>query len=172
MLLLYRYIIYIFKLLIFFWNRYFVLSSITEEQLDFPVLYASAKEGWASSTFTKDPASDARNMLQLLDAILKYVPPPTASLDAPFQMLVGSVFFFFLRKNWLIFKCLLSLKRIYQVFNYQAIIVERLTMRVNPYACSALAWIWKRCFSAPNWWYPTCLPVDHDLGRSIKSTMI
>ncbi|RWR96389.1 GTP-binding protein TypA/BipA [Cinnamomum micranthum f. kanehirae] len=61
----------------------------SEEQLDFPVLYASAKEGWASSTFTKDPASDARNMLQLLDAILKYVPPPTASLDAPFQMLVS-----------------------------------------------------------------------------------
>lgn len=73
----------------FLLKSFFPLNSITEEQLDFPVLYASAKEGWASSTFTKDPPSDARNMSQLLDAILKYVPPPTASLDAPFQMLVG-----------------------------------------------------------------------------------
>eukprot|EP00262_Sarcandra_glabra_P001750 TRINITY_DN1189_c0_g1_i1.p1 TRINITY_DN1189_c0_g1~~TRINITY_DN1189_c0_g1_i1.p1 ORF type:complete len:672 (-),score=127.55 TRINITY_DN1189_c0_g1_i1:58-2073(-) len=61
----------------------------SEVQLDFPVLYASAKEGWASSTFTKEPANEARNMSQLLDAIIKYVPPPTASIDAPFQMLVS-----------------------------------------------------------------------------------
>ncbi|OAY76005.1 GTP-binding protein TypA/BipA [Ananas comosus] len=61
----------------------------TEEQLDFPVLYASAKEGWASSTFTKGPAEDARNMSALLDAIVKHVPPPNANLEAPFQMLVS-----------------------------------------------------------------------------------
>ncbi|KAL8131395.1 uncharacterized protein LOC141711578 [Apium graveolens] len=61
----------------------------TEEQLDFPVLYASAKEGWASSTFTKKPPDDEKNMLQLLDAIIRHVPPPTADLDAPFKMLVS-----------------------------------------------------------------------------------
>ncbi|KAL5130938.1 GTP-binding protein TypA/BipA [Glycine soja] len=61
----------------------------TEEQLDFPVLYASAKEGWASTTFTKDPPADARNMSQLLDAVVRHVPPPNASIDAPFQMLVS-----------------------------------------------------------------------------------
>ncbi|XP_042520985.1 50S ribosomal subunit assembly factor BipA [Macadamia integrifolia] len=61
----------------------------SEDQLDFPVLYASAKEGWASSTFTKDPPDDAKNMSQLLDAILNHVPPPTASLEASFQMLVS-----------------------------------------------------------------------------------
>ncbi|KAK1269461.1 hypothetical protein QJS04_geneDACA008247 [Acorus gramineus] len=61
----------------------------SEEQLDFPVLYASAKEGWASSTFTKSPEEGARNMSQLLDAIIKYVPPPTANIEAPFQMLVS-----------------------------------------------------------------------------------
>lgn len=60
----------------------------TEEQLDFPVLYASAKEGWASSTFTKKPPDDEKNMLQLLDAIIRHVPPPSANLDAPFKMLV------------------------------------------------------------------------------------
>lgn len=59
-----------------------------EEQLDFPVLYASAKEGWASSTFTKEPPADARNMSQLLDALVKHVPPPKADLDEPFLMLV------------------------------------------------------------------------------------
>ncbi|CAK9148425.1 unnamed protein product [Ilex paraguariensis] len=61
----------------------------SEEQLDFPVLYASAKEGWASSTFNKNPSDDAKDMSQLLDAIIGHVSPPTASLDAPFQMLVS-----------------------------------------------------------------------------------
>ncbi|KAJ8532139.1 hypothetical protein K7X08_012062 [Anisodus acutangulus] len=60
----------------------------TEEQLDFPVLYASAKEGWASSTYTKSPP-DVKDMSQLLDAIVGHVPPPSASLDEPFQMLVS-----------------------------------------------------------------------------------
>ncbi|CAI0553580.1 unnamed protein product [Linum tenue] len=61
----------------------------TEEQLDFPVLYASAKEGWASSTYTKDPPTEAKNMSELLDAVIRHVPPPNASIDAPFQMLVS-----------------------------------------------------------------------------------
>ncbi|KAL3632293.1 hypothetical protein CASFOL_025277 [Castilleja foliolosa] len=61
----------------------------TEEQLEFPVLYASAKEGWASYIYTKNPPDDAKNMSQLLDAVVKHVRPPTASLDAPFQMLVS-----------------------------------------------------------------------------------
>ncbi|KAK4714409.1 hypothetical protein R3W88_020316 [Solanum pinnatisectum] len=60
----------------------------SEEQLDFPVLYASAKEGWASSTYTKSPP-DVKDMSQLLNAIVGHVPPPSASLDAPFQMLVS-----------------------------------------------------------------------------------
>ncbi|XP_021745292.1 uncharacterized protein LOC110711227 isoform X2 [Chenopodium quinoa] len=38
----------------------------TEEQLDFPVLYASVKEGWASLEYTKSPAEEAKNMLDLL----------------------------------------------------------------------------------------------------------
>ena len=61
----------------------------SEEQLEFPVLYASAKEGWASSTYTKNPPEDARNMSELLDAIIRHVRPPTTTLDAPFQMLVS-----------------------------------------------------------------------------------
>ncbi|CAO1946006.1 unnamed protein product [Urochloa humidicola] len=61
----------------------------TEEQLDFPVLYASAKEGWASLTFTKSPPDNAKNMSSLLDSIIQHVPSPKADLEAPFQMLVS-----------------------------------------------------------------------------------
>ncbi|KAL7185428.1 hypothetical protein ACSBR2_027380 [Camellia fascicularis] len=61
----------------------------TEEQLDFPVLYASAKEGWASSIFTKNPPDDVKNMSELLDAIVRHVSPPTTNLDSPFQMMVS-----------------------------------------------------------------------------------
>ncbi|KAF8766314.1 hypothetical protein HU200_007831 [Digitaria exilis] len=60
-----------------------------EEQLDFPVLYASAKEGWASLTFTKSPPDNAKNMSSLLDSIIQHVPSPKADLEAPFQMLVS-----------------------------------------------------------------------------------
>ncbi|CAN1816502.1 50S ribosomal subunit assembly factor BipA [Linum perenne] len=61
----------------------------TEKQLDFPVLYASAKEGWASSTYTKDPPAEARNMSELLDAIIRHVPSPNTSIDRPFRMQVS-----------------------------------------------------------------------------------
>lgn len=42
----------------------------TEEQLDFPVLYGSSKQGWMSTDWKK-PATD---FTELLDAILKYIP--------------------------------------------------------------------------------------------------
>lgn len=61
----------------------------SEEQLEFPILYASAKEGWASTTFTKDPPTEHRNMSALLDAILSHVPPPRADLEEPFKMMVS-----------------------------------------------------------------------------------
>ncbi|CAN1341698.1 50S ribosomal subunit assembly factor BipA [Linum perenne] len=61
----------------------------SEKQLDFPVLYASAKEGWASSTYTKDPPAEARNMSELLDAIIRHVPSPNTSIDRPFRMQVS-----------------------------------------------------------------------------------
>lgn len=58
----------------------FASLGATEEQLDFPVLYASAKEGWTSTSFTKDPPAGARDMSQLLDTILGHVPPPNVSM--------------------------------------------------------------------------------------------
>ena len=57
------------------------------EQLDFPVLYTSAKQGYASI----DPDRPGSDMQPLFDAILDAVPPPAGDLDAPLQMLVAAL---------------------------------------------------------------------------------
>ncbi len=55
-----------------------------DEALDFPVIYASAKNGW--STTELDKKSD--NMQAIFNAIIKNVPSPKVDADAPLQMLV------------------------------------------------------------------------------------
>ena len=57
------------------------------EQLDFPVLYASARDGYA----TDDPGIQGTDMQPLFDAIVQSVPPPGGDLDAPLQMLVAAL---------------------------------------------------------------------------------
>ena len=57
------------------------------EQLDFPVLYASARDGYAVA----DPADEPQDMKPLFDAILKHVPAPAGDPDAPLQMLVAAL---------------------------------------------------------------------------------
>jgi GTP-binding protein len=59
----------------------------TEEQLDFPVVYASALQGWA----TTDPATRTEDMRPLFDAILEHVPVRDADADAPLQMQICSL---------------------------------------------------------------------------------
>lgn len=56
----------------------------SEEQLDFPIVYASGREGYA----TLDPAEPSDDIKPLLDTILRRVLPPVADPDLPFQMLV------------------------------------------------------------------------------------
>ena len=58
--------------------------SATEEQLDFPVVYASAAQG--SSGFEDDKIET--NMEALFESILKYTPAPKVNLDGPFLMQV------------------------------------------------------------------------------------
>ncbi|MBL7805776.1 MAG: translational GTPase TypA, partial [Saprospiraceae bacterium] len=58
----------------------------TEEQLDFPVVYGSAKQGWMSHDWKK-PAED---ITILLDDIVKHIPEPQVSEGTP-QMLVTSL---------------------------------------------------------------------------------
>ncbi len=57
-----------------------------DEALDFPCVYASAKEGWA----TTDLATPTDNMQVIFDTIINNVPPPVVIPDAPLQMLVTS----------------------------------------------------------------------------------
>jgi GTP-binding protein len=54
----------------------------TEQQLDFPVIYASALNGIAGH----EPDALAEDMAPLLDLIIERVPPPPADPDGPFQM--------------------------------------------------------------------------------------
>lgn len=56
----------------------------TDEQLDFPIVYASGKEGRA----TLDLQEESKDMKPLLETILRRVLPPLADPDLPFQMLV------------------------------------------------------------------------------------
>jgi len=58
----------------------------TEEQLDFPTIYGSAKQGWMSL----DPAKPTDNITPVLDAIIKYIPAPV-TLEGDPQMLITSL---------------------------------------------------------------------------------
>ena len=57
------------------------------EQLDYPVLYASAKQGFAAT----EPGAAGGDMQPLFDAILEVIPPPTGDPEAPLQMLVAAL---------------------------------------------------------------------------------
>eukprot|EP00698_Gefionella_okellyi_P004972 TRINITY_DN14584_c0_g1_i1.p1 TRINITY_DN14584_c0_g1~~TRINITY_DN14584_c0_g1_i1.p1 ORF type:complete len:638 (-),score=160.51 TRINITY_DN14584_c0_g1_i1:11-1723(-) len=65
----------------------FIALECNEDQLDFPTLFASAREGWATHNLT----DERKNMHPLLDSILERVPPPKADPTAPFSMLVTMV---------------------------------------------------------------------------------
>ena len=54
----------------------------TDEQLDFPIIYGSAKNGWMS----KDPTVKTTDMTALFETVLAHVPPPTVE-PGPFRLL-------------------------------------------------------------------------------------
>lgn len=58
----------------------------TEDQLNFPVLYGSSKQGWMSTQW-QEPTGD---ILALLDAILTYIPAPKVK-EGPMQMQITSL---------------------------------------------------------------------------------
>jgi GTP-binding protein len=70
----------------------------TEEQLDFPVIYASALHGWAAADMKDAPPSidalkddSVYNMRPLFDAILKHVPVRNDDPDGPLQLQICSL---------------------------------------------------------------------------------
>jgi GTP-binding protein len=64
-------------------SRYEEVLNATDEQLDFPVLYAAGRDGWAAHSL-EDPRE---NLTPLFETIVKHVPSPKADLDQPFKML-------------------------------------------------------------------------------------
>lgn len=65
----------------------FLELGASDEQLDFPIVYCSAKDGIAKMEL-EDESSD---MEPLFKTIIKYVEPPKGYLDAPLQMLVTTL---------------------------------------------------------------------------------
>jgi GTP-binding protein len=62
----------------------FVSLEANDEQLDFPVLYASGRNGYAS----EDPSRREGTLTPLFQKIVDHVPPPALDVDAPFTFLV------------------------------------------------------------------------------------
>jgi GTP-binding protein len=65
----------------------FMSLNATDEQLDFPFIYASAKQGYAKT----DLAHVTGTMEPLFEAITKHIPPPRAKAGDGFQLLVANL---------------------------------------------------------------------------------
>ena len=65
----------------------FIDLGAEEDQLDFPVVYASARDGYSSL----DPNVRSGDMRPLLDSILEHIEAPDGDVDAPLQILFTSL---------------------------------------------------------------------------------
>ena len=65
----------------------FVELKATDTQLDFPIIYASAKNGFA----LRELHDNSEDMTPLFQAIVQHVPPPTVSSEPFFQMIVSNL---------------------------------------------------------------------------------
>ncbi|HET7409423.1 MAG TPA: GTP-binding protein, partial [Paracoccaceae bacterium] len=65
----------------------FAALGATDEQLDFPTLFASGRNGWATTDLDQ-PTTD---LAPLFDLIVRHVPAPVADATAPFAMLVTTL---------------------------------------------------------------------------------
>ena len=65
----------------------FIELGADDDQIDFPVVYASARDGYSSL----DPNVREGDMRPLLDAILEYIPSPKGDLEGPAQILFSSL---------------------------------------------------------------------------------
>ncbi|MEA5000460.1 MAG: translational GTPase TypA [Endomicrobiaceae bacterium] len=65
----------------------FMKLGASDEQLDFPIMYASGREGWASTKIDKRGG----DISPLLDGIIKYVPAPAADSAKPLQMQITMI---------------------------------------------------------------------------------
>ena len=66
----------------------------TEEQLDFPVVYASALNGWATmdvAVAKSGKAPEGADMRALFETVIKHVPAPVGDSDGPFQLQISAL---------------------------------------------------------------------------------
>ncbi|MBI2417021.1 MAG: translational GTPase TypA [Ignavibacteriales bacterium] len=65
----------------------FMALEATDAQLDFPVIYAIAKQGIAKTNLE----DEGENLIPLLDAVIAKIPAPTVDENKPFKMLVSAI---------------------------------------------------------------------------------
>ena len=65
----------------------FIKLNAPDNLLEFPVVYSSAREGWA----TKDPKVKTDNLNALYETIVEYIPAPTGDENGPIQFLVSTL---------------------------------------------------------------------------------
>ena len=65
----------------------FIELGANDDQLDFKVVYASAKQGWASTS----PTTHGDDLSPLLDTILSEIPAPVGEIDEPLQAIICNV---------------------------------------------------------------------------------
>lgn len=65
----------------------FIELGANDDQLEFPVIYASARDGYASA----DSSTKGENMRPLFDAIIENIEPPKGDSEAPLQVLFSSL---------------------------------------------------------------------------------
>lgn len=65
----------------------FIELGANEDQLDFPVVYASARDGYAST----DPNDIKSDMTDLFEAIINEVPAPSGDINGPLQILFSNI---------------------------------------------------------------------------------
>ncbi|MGB2614461.1 MAG: translational GTPase TypA [Phycisphaerae bacterium] len=62
-----------------------------DQALDFPVVYASGKEGWATTDLERLPTDGQGDVHPLFEAIIRHVPAPTLDASAPLQVLITTL---------------------------------------------------------------------------------
>ena len=65
----------------------FIALDATDDQIDFPIVYASARDQVASLT----PDGELKDLKPIFDLIVEHVPPPQGHPDKPLQMMVASL---------------------------------------------------------------------------------
>jgi GTP-binding protein len=65
----------------------FIDLGATEEQIEFPIVYANARAGWASS----EPGVEGSDLKPLCELILQHIPPPEYDAGHPFQAMVTNL---------------------------------------------------------------------------------